>query len=127
MRLNNSVSLIILDIDYFKKFAAVLKGFGKSPGDLVARYGGEEFAFILTSAEPGFVKTTAEHICGAVHNLTIKHECSEVDDFVTVSVGFSTMTPSGEGSENELIRSADTALYESKRAGRNTVSAGRSS
>ena len=132
------LSLVIFDIDFFKayndnyghlqgdeclkKVGALIRGFGNRPGDLVARYGGEEFAVVLadTGSEPA--TAIAEKIRVGVEDLGIGHAYSDVDVNLTVSVGLSTMYPQREASETELIRTADEALYQSKRNGRNTVS-----
>ena len=62
------------------------------------------------------------HTSVGVEDLGIGHAYSDVDVNLTVSVGLSTMYPQREASETELIRTADEALYQSKRNGRNTVS-----
>lgn len=123
-------SLIMFDIDHFKKFndtyghqtgddvlQEVANAVGKSirKTDVFCRYGGEEFTIILpgTSAESG--KVAAEKIRKVVEKLVIKTPIDETN--VTISLGIAeyklNQTP------DEILKNADTALYQSKENGRN--------
>ncbi len=131
------LSLIMIDIDYFKPYndlyghqrgdqclksvASALINSLHRPSDLVARYGGEEFAIILpeTSAE-GAMKI-GENIRANIEKLSIEHSYSTASKYVSASVGVATQTPEHVSEISALIGAADRALYEAKRSGRNCV------
>ena len=134
-RENLPLSLILGDIDFFKKYndtyghqagdaclrrvADALRFCAKRSVDLVARYGGEEFAVILphTTAEGAF--QVGEEIRAAVDTLKISHAQSTVSEYVTLSLGIACMYPMVSTSPTMLIAVADAALYQAKAAGRN--------
>lgn len=137
-RSGTPLSLILLDIDFFKDYndtyghqggddclrsiAKAIKGVIHRPGDLLARYGGEEFAVILPETESTAAISIAETICREVEALEIGHENSQIGRFVTLSLGVSTIYPAVKGpSATTLVESSDEALYEAKREGRNRV------
>ncbi|MCA0445499.1 MAG: diguanylate cyclase [Bacteroidetes bacterium] len=137
-RTGNPVSLIMIDIDHFKKYndnyghlegdyclkqvSAVLAHTGNRPGDLVARFGGEEFVVLLSGASLEPAKKMAENLRAAVSNLKIRHEYSENADHVTISLGLASIVPAfDQNNPNVLISLADTALYQAKKSGRNRV------
>jgi diguanylate cyclase (GGDEF)-like protein len=125
-RNSDRVSLILTDIDFFKKLNDTL---GHQAGDrvlvqvagvlarhvrisdTVARYGGEEFAVILPGLQPSDSHTAAEKLRKAVEHL-------ETLVPVTVSLGVATY-PDDAPDGVSLIQAADKALYASKRGGRN--------
>ncbi|MEW6185346.1 MAG: diguanylate cyclase [Thermodesulfobacteriota bacterium] len=132
-------SLILCDIDFFKNYndhyghqmgdeclqdvAARIKACVRRPADLAARYGGEEFAVLLpdTPFEGGY--HLAEKIREAVWEIKRDHARSEAGDRVTLSLGIATLLPSDQTkSPEDLLKAADTALYTSKKTGRNRVS-----
>lgn len=134
-RENNDLSLIILDIDYFKLFndnyghvegdeclklvAKTLKNCLKNPYDFIFRYGGEEFAVILPNEGIEAACKIAEHIRKNIEELGIIHKKSNVSNVVTVSVGIALMK---QGLEiKEFVDQADQALYKAKNAGRNQI------
>lgn len=132
------ISLIILDIDYFKLFndtyghlkgddclklvASVIKITLKRPGDFLARYGGEEFAVLLPNTESVGASIIAEKMRANIEDAKISHISSIISEYVTVSIGVTTRSPGQEGSSMDLIDVADKALYRAKQAGRNRVS-----
>ena len=141
IREETPLSLVMLDIDRFKRFndlyghlagdeclrvvAAAVKAILRRPADLMARYGGEEFALLLpVTDESGAVKL-GERVRTAIRALQLTHagnaDCGEL---VTASLGVSTAYPQ-QGSSPEgwldLIKRADGLLYEAKRTGRNRV------
>ena len=90
------------------------------PGDLVARYGGEEFAVVLPGTDEIGAKAVAEDICQAVRNRRLPHE-GNAPGIVTVSIGCATIIPMRGKAPQDLIESADQALYRAKGRGRNRV------
>ncbi|MCW8965047.1 MAG: diguanylate cyclase [Gammaproteobacteria bacterium] len=136
-REQSSIALLMIDVDYFKNFndlylhqqgddalkqvARVLQQHTQRPGDTAARYGGEEFALILVNPTADYVKKTAETLRQDILDLRIKHDRSEVSDYLTVSIGTAMSNAPGNDDYSVLIRSADGALYEAKQAGRNQV------
>lgn len=139
-RYHHPCSLIMMDIDYFKKLndtyghqggdealravAALLKQEVR-PTDRVARYGGEEFAIILpeTSNERAMVVAERLRVAIALESIPISED--QIIN-VTVSVGVATF-PTDTTSESQLISLADQALYTAKKCGRNRVFQGRTS
>jgi diguanylate cyclase (GGDEF)-like protein len=140
-RLNSTLSLILVDIDFFKAYndnyghhsgdnclkyvARTMAKVSQRPGDLVARYGGEEFGIILpeTSIE-GAIKL-AESIRSTIDELKLSHDFSGVAGHVTISAGIACIRPE-KGAEiksaiKRLIETADKGLYEAKAKGRNQV------
>ena len=137
-RENASLSLILCDIDFFKPFndtyghqmgddclRAVAKAMTRSvkrPADLVARYGGEEFAVILPNTMADGAVQIAEDIKAEILRLQIPHAQSPVSKYLTLSLGVSSTVPSQMVvSPQELIKYADSALYEAKNQGRNRI------
>ncbi|MEH1919251.1 PAS domain S-box protein [Nostoc sp.] len=134
-----SLSLILLDVDFFKLYndtyghlggddclrqlASALKNIVKRPADLVARYGGEEFTIILPNTEIQGAIYVAQTIGQAVRDLAIPHAQSRVCDRVTVSLGVVSIVPNSEISPPDLINAADKALYVAKQQGRDRVHA----
>lgn len=129
------LSLLMIDIDHFKRFndqyghvqgdqclktvASELRNVLRT-GDIAARYGGEEFVIVLPNTDRHGAEIVAERSRKIVQDLGIAHPGSPLG-VVTLSIGLST------GHEpdllpNDLIASADEALYASKHGGRNRVS-----
>jgi len=134
-RFGHPLSLIICDIDFFKKFndtyghqagddclrrvAASLKQAVKRGGDCVARYGGEEFAIVLSHTDLKAAIAIADKIRQAVVNLNIPHINSQPHPFVTISLGVACSENLGE--QKDLLAIADRNLYLAKDRGRNRV------
>lgn len=136
-RSESSLSLILLDIDYFKPFndtyghvkgddclraiAGVIAGCTNRTMDLAARYGGEEFACVLpeTDAEGAFAM--AENICQSIQALAIPHTGSKVADVVTASIGVTTVRFIAQQSVEDILSQVDALLYQAKSSGRNRV------
>lgn len=130
------LSVILVDIDYFKRFndsyghqggdealrrvAQAMASVARRASDTVARYGGEEFAFVLPSTSLDGALRVAEDARAAIHRLAIEHRSSDVSDHITLSLGVATAVPSGGPIDaTNLVTRADAALYEAKRNGRN--------
>lgn len=130
------LSLIILDVDMFKKYndkyghpagdkclqqvAAALGGCVKRAGDTVARYGGEEFGVVMVHMPMADAKAMGERMRQAVQAIALEHEPSPFG-VVTISIGGATIIPNMNSSPQELIARADEALYRAKEGGRNRV------
>ncbi len=133
-RYNSNFSLILIDIDFFKKFNDV---FGHQSGDavlrqvafklkknvrntdFVCRYGGEEMAIILPNTNKDEAVITAEKICQFIAEKPFKL-ANYQESKVTISLGVATFPQDGE-TPAELIEYADKCLYQAKENGRNQV------
>ncbi|RCU51664.1 MULTISPECIES: diguanylate cyclase domain-containing protein [Corallincola] len=136
-RNSTPIAVLLMDIDSFKLFndnyghtegddclratAAALANALRRPADFVARYGGEEFVAIVPEATEDAAVALAEKMRAAVEALQVPHEYSEVASVVTLSVGVAATVPSLERTPEQLIQTADEALYKAKQAGRNRV------
>ena len=132
MRHQNDLSLLVLDVDYFK---SINDRYGHLVGDqvlhdvaqaiqnamrqtdMVFRYGGEEFTAILTKTDAEGAAVIAERIRQHVAGLEITHEGQRIA--VTISIGASSSTDSVDG--RSMFAQADNNLYRAKRNGRNQV------
>jgi diguanylate cyclase (GGDEF)-like protein len=125
------VSLMLTDIDYFKKVNdnyghpagdIVLKGVSKiirkeiRDVDMPARYGGEEFAVILPGTDAEGAKNIAERLRKAVMDTNFSADGKLLK--ITISIGIAAAPVDAKGKE-ELIEKADKALYHAKHNGRN--------
>lgn len=132
-RHNRPLSLILVDIDHFKRFNdtwghpvgdRVLKEVANSlkescrESDTVARYGGEELAVILPEANLATAAEVAERVRLAIEQTSVEHEGVQLH--VTVSAGVATLSES-VAEHGQLIKLADEALYRAKAEGRNRV------
>ncbi len=138
-RSGEPIALLMCDIDDFKPFndryghlagdtclhdvATELARHTRRAGDLVARYGGEEFAVLLPNCSPDDAQHLGEGLVAAIATLGIAHDGSRVAQHVTLSIGAGLATPH-DRTPQDLIRSADAALYRAKRAGRNRLEMG---
>ncbi|MBT0652129.1 diguanylate cyclase [Geomobilimonas luticola] len=134
VRKNESFSLAMGDIDYFKK---INDTYGHQEGDMVlttvatfirnlirrydvaARYGGEEFAVILPDTDAAQAIQFAERLRKGVEALTFSGRLQPLT--VTISIGVATFPSPQIDSIDKLVRSADEALYRAKKNGRNRV------
>jgi len=140
-RLGAPVSLLMIDADGFKAYndthghqagdaaltsiAECIADGTRRASDLGARYGGEEFAVLLPGETIEGAYAIAEEIRARVLSLRVQQQ-GRADACPTISVGVASMVPQAGLSFHDLIKSADLALYEAKRAGRNrTVAAPR--
>lgn len=137
LRSGRAVSLIMVDVDYFKAFndryghqegdeclkkvANTLKQVIGRSSDLVARYGGEEFAILLPETELLESRRLAERCRDKVRAMAIPHELSDAASVVTISLGISSVVPGLNAAETDLLNSADAMLYQAKELGRDQV------
>ncbi|WP_460843888.1 GGDEF domain-containing protein [Noviherbaspirillum agri] len=132
-RAGESLSLLVLDIDHFKKVndtyghlggdaclkqvASTFLSVLQRPADAVFRMGGEEFVVLLPATDVKGAVHVAERIRKAVESLDIHFEERKIP--VTVSIGVCTVLPDTTEDDESLMRNADLALYEAKNTGRN--------
>ncbi|MDA8233869.1 MAG: sensor domain-containing diguanylate cyclase [Clostridia bacterium] len=130
-------SLIMMDIDFFKKFndsyghkagdkalatvARILKETTRNV-DLVARYGGEEFAVILPETDKNGAMVIGDRIRRVIKNTPFEIDPSKPMVGVTVSVGVAGF-PEDADNYADLVERADKALYQAKHTGKNKVCA----
>lgn len=135
-RYQSPFSIIMLDLDYFKRFndkyghragdaalynvARILKENTRTI-DIVSRYGGEEFAIIMPETETASAKMVAQRIRQAIHDSYFSVSDDHPPVHITVSIGVA-VSPNDADDINELIELADKALYYSKKTGKNKVS-----
>jgi diguanylate cyclase (GGDEF)-like protein len=131
------LSLILLDVDYFKnyndtyghtagdvvlqKLADLMQRAATRAGEVVARYGGEEFILVLPGASADSAMRTASRLRDLVNEERIPHEASEAASYITVSQGVITVRPDGELQPVDLVNRVDKALYQAKDDGRNAI------
>ncbi len=133
------ISLIMIDLDYFKIYndtlghqagdnclkviGEVLNQAIKRPGDIVARYGGEEFIVMLYNTLSNGATFVAKKIQKNLEEKNIIFNKTEVPNVkrVTASFGISTFIPTEKFNTSIIILAADTALYQAKSKGRNRI------
>ncbi len=134
-RLKSPASFVFLDVDHFKQyndtnghpagdevlrtFGKLLKSFFRST-DLVARYGGEEFVVAMPHTPLVNALKKAEGFRKLIEETTFAHGEKQPLGKVTVSIGVSEY-PSHGASLEDILKAADDALYEGKKASRNVV------
>jgi diguanylate cyclase (GGDEF)-like protein len=137
LREEQPLSLILCDVDYFKAYndcyghlagdeclqqvAKAMNDYVKRPADLVARYGGEEFVVLLPNTPVSGARRVASTLQDQIQSLHIPHAKSLVKPYVTMSLGIASVIPRPDLSLEDLIQSADMALYEAKRQGRDRL------
>jgi len=135
-RQNRGFALVLADIDHFKMVNDV---YGHAVGDIVlagvagilrrsvrgtdvvARHGGEEFAILLTPTDVENAREVAEKLRRAVEAQVFATDLGQLR--CTMSFGLAAATPDSPPTKKDLFEAADEALYRSKRAGRNRVTA----
>jgi diguanylate cyclase (GGDEF)-like protein len=131
------LSVILLDVDYFKLYndtyghqagdvvlqqlADLMQRATTRAGEVVARYGGEEFILILPGASSAVAMRTAQRLKALVITEAITHKTSKGEPFITVSQGIATVQPEGDMLPEQVIKLADDALYDAKDSGRNAI------
>ena len=136
------VSLILVDVDHFKKYndhyghqggddclrqvATAIGAGAQRPCDVAARYGGEEFVVLLPDTDEDGAMVVAEQIRARVAALELPHAKSDSSHRVSISLGVATIVPERGGDAAHLIARADANLYRAKATGRDRVVAGTS-
>ena len=136
-RTRRPLSLILLDIDFFKQFndhyghiqgddclrrvALTLGQAATRPRDCVARYGGEEFVLVLPETDAHSAQKVAERYRRLIGQLQIPHEQSNVAPLLTISLGVGTIVPEAQDSPLAFIEAVDRLLYQAKQQGRDRL------
>lgn len=137
IRSNGYFSALMIDIDNFKIFndtyghligdeclkniAKIIEKTLRRITDKVARLGGEEFVVLLPETDSKGAELIAEEIRKNIEDLEIVNEGVETSEFVTVSIGISSVKPNKFMEKKEFIDCADKALYTAKKNGRNMI------
>lgn len=135
LRYQQDLSLIMLDIDYFKRYndsyghpagdeclrimGSMLRRLVRRSTDVLARYGGEEFVILMPDTSAQGAGLIAGKIADELARLNLPHKASTLGGKLTVSMGCATCKASREGKSDFLVAAADEALYRAKGAGRN--------
>jgi diguanylate cyclase (GGDEF)-like protein len=134
VRAEQSLGVLMLDLDHFKKFndtyghdagdtvlrtAASLLSKSIRVEDILCRFGGEEFVIILPTADLISAHARAERIRSKLRELTVLHQGQSLG-MITVSVGVAALPEHGVAPQ-QLLDAADAALYRAKREGRDRV------
>lgn len=134
-RTSQPLSLILLDIDYFKQYndhyghvrgddclknvGQALSGAAVRPRDLLARYGGEEFVLLLPETDAQAAAQVAERCRQLIRGQNIQHAHSQVAPLLTISLGVSTLIPGPFDQPQAFLERVDRLLYKAKHQGRN--------
>ncbi|HZV61649.1 MAG TPA: sensor domain-containing diguanylate cyclase [Methylophilaceae bacterium] len=134
------LSLILLDIDYFKQYndhyghihgdeclkqvAQTLSDVATRPRDFLARFGGEEFILVLPETNAEAARIIAERCGEYIAHAQIPHAKSFIGDTLTASLGIGTIVPTKENDSTAFIKEVDRRLYQAKQNGRNCIVGG---
>ena len=136
-RSGQPLSLILLDIDYFKQYNDhyghvqgddCLRSVGKAlagalhrPRDFIARFGGEEFVLVLPETDSEAASQIAERCRRVIREQRIAHEQSRVAPLLTISLGVGTAVPHTGDRPLDFVAAVDRLLYQAKQGGRNRL------
>lgn len=139
-RNNQPLSMIMIDIDYFKQYndhyghlqgdeclkrvAGALDAAATRARDTFARFGGEEFVLVLPETDEASAHKIAERCRNLISKEQIPHEKSKSSQLLTVSIGVGTATPTHKDEAMSFIESVDQRLYQAKQKGRNCIVSG---
>jgi len=129
MRHSTPLSLLMIDVDYFKRFndsyghvagdrclrtvAQVLAQRARRAGEVAARYGGEEFAVLLPHTDIAAARRLAELICQTVRARQIPHQGSAIAPHVTISIGAACISevPDSTGAQSRDVTAEDASRH----------------
>jgi diguanylate cyclase (GGDEF)-like protein len=131
-RRQEALALCIVDLDHFKRIndthghpfgdlclqaaARALRDAIRRPTDLLARYGGEEFVVVLPGIDGQGACRVAEQMLAKVHSTVVERDGHRVE--LRCSIGVAACVPGPDGKADQLVTSADAALYLAKERGR---------
>lgn len=134
IRGNQPISLLMIDVDHFKLYndcfghqagdeclrqvAEILHSSLTRSDDFLCRYGGEEFAALLHFTDDRGARVVAENMLQALERAQIPQAPNLASKFVTVSIGLATVWHPIQFKAEDLLRTADAALYRAKANGR---------
>jgi len=137
LRNHQPLSLIMLDIDYFKQYndhyghiqgddclklvGQALSSAATRSRDFLARFGGEEFVLVLPETDAEAAKKVAERCRSLIFKEQILHEQSQVSQLLTISLGVGTIIPTRSDEPIKFIEAVDRRLYQAKQKGRNCI------
>jgi len=137
LRNHQPLSVIMIDIDYFKQYndhyghiqgddclrrvAQVLSAAATRARDFLARFGGEEFVLVLPETDAEAAKNVAERCRSLIFKEQIFHEKSQVSQLLTVSLGVGTIIPTRSDTPLKFVDEVDRRLYQAKQKGRNCI------
>lgn len=128
------LSLIMIDLDHFKRFndnhghltgdlalcvAAGVLGAALRPSDFAVRYGGEELSVILPGSNQAGARMVAQRLCERMREAVVFDDMHQPLPHMTASFGVATLAPHADATM--LIAAADAALYRAKENGRNQI------
>jgi diguanylate cyclase (GGDEF)-like protein/PAS domain S-box-containing protein len=136
-RNHQPLSVIMLDIDYFKQYndhyghiqgddclrsvAQSLDSAATRSRDFLARFGGEEFVLVLPETDEESAKKVAERCRSLIFKAQIPHAASQVSQMLTLSLGVGTIIPAHKDTAMAFIDEVDQRLYQAKQKGRNCI------
>ena len=139
-RNSQPLSLIMIDIDYFKQYndhyghiqgdaclkqvSTALSAAASRAHDTCARYGGEEFMLILPETDADSANKVAQRCRDLIFKEQIMHAKSQVSQLLTISIGVACTIPTHKDEAVMLIDEVDKRLYQAKQKGRNCISEG---
>ena len=134
-RSQSPMTVMAIDVDHFKSYndtyghpagdvvlqrlANVMLELTERAGEFAARMGGEEFVLFFPNVGDEDAATLAEELRSRIQGLEIIHETSQTAEHVTISIGVLSCIPDWDIEFDQLLKSADEALYTSKTTGRN--------
>jgi len=137
LRNHQPLSLIMIDIDYFKQYndhyghiqgddclkrvGQVLSSAATRARDFLARFGGEEFVLVLPETDAEAAKNIAERCRSLIFKEQIFHERSQVSQLLTVSLGVGTIIPTRSDAPLKFVDEVDRRLYQAIQKGRNCI------
>lgn len=137
LRRRQPLSMLLLDIDYFKQYndlhghlagdeclrrvGRILQSAARRSSDFVARFGGEEFVVVMPETDRSAAIKVAERCRTLLLKEQIAHGASGVGQLVTVSIGLGTITPGRDDNLTDFLKRVDERLYQAKNGGRNRM------